>query len=211
MKIQSTYPTDEFDPRTTPPSHQSTLKRIADSSNYGTLKSPPQTSSSTNTTTAYDAPPPLYSAIFGASVDFQKNFQFDPPTNPLSPHQITDLHLQIQEQNYIDYSRDKSSIIRPDYLDFESNSLDYRILNATNSTAQDVNMRSKTLNSNDFRHSGSDFIASNITNEFSQQQQHQTDGNLTATLQRGSSTLNKFRNSRNHIITDTIPGPESCV
>lgn len=33
----------------------------------------------------------------------------------------------------------------------------------------------------------------------------------TATLNRGNSTLNKIRNNRNHIITDTIPGPESCV
>lgn len=136
--------------------------------------------------------------------------------------------------------------MRPEFLDYESNSLDYRILNTTNNIHENnVKMRSKPLKqqSNEYRNSGSDYTngplgltsstssgascgtaaigsatsnhistanTSNINNgpnEFSPISEHNT-----STLTRsGNSTLNKFRNSRNHIITDTIPGPESCV
>lgn len=171
---------------------------------------------------------------------------------------MSDLHHhQIQEQNHnfndFDNNSDKTTTgtgkIRPEFLDFESNSLDYRILNNANQTTNNVHdnikMRSKASNHNkqqqqqshEYRHSGSDFTSNGPTimssaasacasasnhistanncnststngpNEYSPLSDH----NASSTLTRGSATLNKFRNSRNHIITDTIPGPESCV
>lgn len=95
---------------------------------------------------------------------------------------------------------------RPDYLEFERNTLDYRIFNPADN--KNVEFRNKTGSKNpEYRHSGSDFMTS--SSEFSAN--GPTSIASTATLNRGTSTLNKIRNNRNHIITDTIPGPESCV
>lgn len=113
---------------------------------------------------------------------------------------------------------------RPDYLEFESNTLDYRILNSVVHQDQyqqqqqnnSLENRQKTLgkpnqniNSEYHRNSDTEFVK-NSTDFIS----NNGGGPSSGTLTRGSgtSTLNKFRNNtRNHIITDTIPGPESCV
>lgn len=96
----------------------------------------------------------------------------------------------------------------PEFLNFERNTLDYRLKNLPviadqqnnidyRSTSQQRNEHSK--NDSEFRLSGSDFVTNNI--DYSAQ------GSLTSSSGGGKSS----RLSRNHIITDTLPGPESCV
>lgn len=103
---------------------------------------------------------------------------------------------------------------RPEYLNFDRNTLDYRLKNSVAADLQNnVELRSKNNGSvckpsDEYnRLSGSEYVTNNI--DFSQ-----SNSNQMIQMQRvsNSSTMNnKNRQSRNHIITDTLPGPESCV
>lgn len=101
---------------------------------------------------------------------------------------------------------------RPEYLNFERNTLDYRLKNPASDLQNNVDLRSKNngsvcKSSDEYnRLSGSDYVTNN---DFSL-----SNSNQMIQMQRvsNSSTMNnKNRQSRNHIITDTLPGPESCV
>lgn len=104
---------------------------------------------------------------------------------------------------------------RPEYLNFDRNTLDYRLKNAAATDLQaNVELRSKNngsvCNPSDEynRLSGSDYVTNNIDFSLSnsnQMMQMQRVNNSSSTMN------NKNRQSRNHIITDTLPGPESCV
>lgn len=104
---------------------------------------------------------------------------------------------------------------RPEYLNFDRNTLDYRLKNAAAAAdlQNSVELRSKNNGSvckpsDEYnRLSGSDYVTNNIDFSLS-------NSNQMIQMQRvnNSSTMNnKNRQSRNHIITDTLPGPESCV
>ncbi|XP_059610810.1 uncharacterized protein LOC132257796 [Phlebotomus argentipes] len=94
---------------------------------------------------------------------------------------------------------------RPEYLHFERSTLDYQRIYTEAEDADKV-ANSKALHGagQDFRHA--DFTA-NATELSTSVGNH-----LGAKMPRvNSSSLPKNRNTRNHIITDTLPGPESCV
>lgn len=104
---------------------------------------------------------------------------------------------------------------RPEYLNFDRNTLDYRLKNTVASAdlQNNVELRSKNNGSvckpsDEYnRLSGSEYVTNNIDFSLS-------NSNQMMQMQRvnNSSTMNnKNRQSRNHIITDTLPGPESCV
>lgn len=103
---------------------------------------------------------------------------------------------------------------RPEYLNFDRSTLDYRLKNSAAADLQNsVELRSKNNGSvckpaDEYnRLSGSDYVTNNIDFSLS-------NSNQMIQMQRvnNSSTMNnKNRQSRNHIITDTLPGPESCV
>lgn len=107
---------------------------------------------------------------------------------------------------------------RPEYLNFERNTLDYRLKPSAAAVADGqhtIDYRTRnggnSISKNDeFRLSGSDFMSTNNV-DYSVGGSNQ----MSALLQRvnNSTTLTKngTRQSRNHIITDTLPGPESCV
>lgn len=104
---------------------------------------------------------------------------------------------------------------RPEFLNFDRNTLDYRLKNSAPADPQsNVELRSKNNGSvckpsdeYNNRLSGSEYVTNNIDFSLS-------NSNQMIQMQRvnNSSTMNnKNRQSRNHIITDTLPGPESCV
>lgn len=123
------------------------------------------------------------------------------------------------------------------YATFERNTLDYRLMNSNighdtqpnyHTAAHPIpqnhieyRQRNGTKHNDEYRLSaGSDLMAnqvdfnslsnSSIANQLAAQSQ-------TATMPRVNSTTisskdtNRNHSSRNHIITDTLPGPESCV
>ncbi|XP_055695967.1 uncharacterized protein LOC129797437 isoform X2 [Lutzomyia longipalpis] len=96
---------------------------------------------------------------------------------------------------------------RPEYLHFERSTLDYqRIYSETEDPEKLVTTTSKALQSagQDFRHPEFTSNATEITTNVG--------NHMGAKVPRvNSSSLPKNRNTRNHIITDTLPGPESCV
>lgn len=102
----------------------------------------------------------------------------------------------------------------PEFLNFERTTLDYRLKNLPPIADQQNNIDYRSLqhrndqngskNDSEFRLSGSDFVTNNIDYSTTTQ-----GGPLVPS---SSSTTGKTsRLSRNHIITDTLPGPESCV
>lgn len=104
---------------------------------------------------------------------------------------------------------------RPEYLNFDRDTLDHRLKNSAPSDdlQKNVELRSKNNgigckpSSDEYnRLSGSEYVTNNIdfsnSNQIIQIQQR---------INNSSTMNNKNRQSRNHIITDTLPGPESCV
>lgn len=101
---------------------------------------------------------------------------------------------------------------RPEYLNFDRNTLDYRLKNSTATDLQNnVELLSKNngsacIPSDEYnRLSGSEYVTNNIDFSLSNTNQMMQRANNSSTMN------NKNRQSRNHIITDTLPGPESCV
>ena len=88
-------------------------------------------------------------------------------------------------------------------LDYDKN-LDYRLLNISqnklNNHIDSNNINSKSPANPEYRYSGSEFVVSDLVDY----------SNASTSSSNLSATLTKSRN-RNHIITDTLPGPESCV
>lgn len=187
-------------------------------------------------------------------------------TKPLTPLQYNNTTTitnndSINHSTATTTSSSSSSTIahRPEYLNFERNTLDYRLKNqqpigdaqnnftdcrslnravavagAHNNCNNSNNSSSKSIIDDNYHHqqqqhrySGSDFMTNNI--DFSlTNNSNQLTNNMSSLLPNvgrivsstssmpvsSTATLTNSKNgrqSRNHIITDTLPGPESCV
>lgn len=158
------------------------------------------------------------------------------PSTPLQYHASAD-SAALQNTNHTS----STVAHRPEYLSFERNTLDYRLKNSAvnmadlqnsltdcrslnrtgTATHNGTNSSSSSKSIDDYhqhRYSGSDFMANNI--DFSLTNSNQLSsllptgrGTCSTTLTTATLTNNNknSRQSRNHIITDTLPGPESCV
>lgn len=188
-QISPTYSCQDFEQK--PPNHQGTAQRD-NLVNYATLRPATYGSSSSSTMDYTIQQPPLYTAINdsgGGSVQYSSSTQ-----NGLLPINTSSTMSQS--------ATDEPS--RPDYLHFERSSLEYQRIYSESEDPDKLVANSKTLQSTgqDFRHA-----------EFPATEMSTSVGNhLAGKMPRvNSSSLPKNRNTRNHIITDTLPGPESCV
>lgn len=189
------YGTQDYEQKLTPSSRSSTLRR-------GENKS----STLNKTYTTLPSQPNIYDSISIKTVNHQ---------NGNTAAVVADLQLVVPSSTAANTDAN-----RAEYLNFERNTLDYRLKPTTATiTAADgqhtIDYRTRnggnTISKNDeFRLSGSDFVSTNNV-DYSVGGSNQ----ISALLQRvnNSTTLTKngTRQSRNHIITDTLPGPESCV
>lgn len=191
------YGTQDYEQKLTPSSRSSTLRRGENKST--TLN---------KTYTTLPSQPNIYDSISIKTVNQQ---------NGNNAAVVADLQLVVPSST-AGPNTDAQSL-RPEYLNFERNTLDYRLKPSTAVAAADgqhtIDYRTRnggnSISKNDeFRLSGSDFVCTNNV-DYSVGGSNQ----MSALLQRvnNSTTLTKngTRQSRNHIITDTLPGPESCV
>ncbi|KAG4067835.1 hypothetical protein HA402_010521, partial [Bradysia odoriphaga] len=184
---------DYNDHKLTPSSHASSLRRNNDGKNASMNKSL-TLSSTSQASNIYDSIGPK---LLSNTTDHHQLI----PTMQISNAQNTNTLPSLPTH-------------RPEYLNFDRNTLDYRLKNSVGVDLQaNVELRSKNngsvCNPSDEynRLSGSDYVTNNIDFSLS-------NSNQMIQMQRvnNSSTMNnKNRQSRNHIITDTLPGPESCV
>lgn len=200
MYFQSSpvYGTQDYEQKLTPSSRSSTLRR-------GENKS----STLNKTYTTLPSQPNIYDSISIKTVNHQNNS---------NAAVVADLQLVVPSSTAGPHTEAQSH--RPEYLNFERNTLDYRLKPTTAAVAavdgqHTIDYRTRnggnSISKNDeFRLSGSDFVSTNNV-DYSVGGSSQ----MSALLQRvnNSTTLTKngTRQSRNHIITDTLPGPESCV
>ncbi|XP_065086575.1 uncharacterized protein side-III isoform X2 [Ochlerotatus camptorhynchus] len=225
-KQSTIYATQTYDQKSTPSSRQSTLKRNDTSNTYSLLQQQQQphhlqSKPPPATTTGL----PQYSASYASAesglLDYDKPYGYSTLQYNHNPPALVD-----------PYSYKSSSTDPADPLDYDKN-LDYRLLNISNeiknsSTTNHIEYRnnihnssnnlqtgisSSTASSNrpqagstggsnpEYRYSGSEF-ASDLM-DFSNVPSPSSSTNIGA-------TLSKNRN-RQHIITDSLPGPESCV
>ncbi|XP_058467810.1 uncharacterized protein LOC131440502 isoform X2 [Malaya genurostris] len=224
-KQSTIYATQSYDQKSTPSSRQSTLKRNDTSNTYSLLQQqqphhlqskPPPSATTTGL--------PQYSTSYasgGDLLDYEKPYGCSTlPYNQVSPP-LAD--------PYCYKSSPTDPVGRSDY----DKNLDYRLLNISHeiknsSTANHIEYRNN-LNQNssnnqlfgvssnsvscsrsqvtngsgnpEYRYSGSEFATDLM--DFSNVPSPSSSSNTGA-------TLSKNRN-RQHIITDTLPGPESCV
>lgn len=222
------YTAQDYELKATPSSRTSTLRR---NDLNAPLPKPFATSQSSAPPTLYDPisvkSPNALSSIgsnsssttttTAPSADQFQPSSAHPPPPPPSHHRPEYLSF---EQNTLDYRLNKNADTQPN-----TNSIDYRLRNgltsATNGALSSSNLR-PTTGPDDFRVSaagtvtdfmssnGIDFGLENSCNQMSSLLQRTNPG--TGTLTKGAgSTSGSSRHSRNHIITDTLPGPESCV
>ncbi|XP_062702021.1 uncharacterized protein LOC115257156 isoform X3 [Aedes albopictus] len=227
-KQSTIYATQTYDQKSTPSSRQSTLKRNDTSNTYSLLQQQQQphhlqSKPPPATTTGL----PQYSASYASGesglLDYDKPYGYSTLQYNHNPPPLVD-----------PYSYKSSTTDPTDPLDYDKN-LDYRLLNISNeiknsSTTNHIEYRNNSHNSSnnlqagvsgnsacsnrphtgstggsggnpEYRYSGSEFATDLM--DFSNVPSPSSSTNIGA-------TLSKNRN-RQHIITDTLPGPESCV
>lgn len=235
-KQSTIYATQSYDQKSTPSSRQSTLKRNDTSNTYSLLQQqqpphhlqgkPPPVTSATGLP-QYTTAAGSYtncSAGGGDLLDYEKQY------GGSGGGGYSTLQYNHNPPPLVDPYSYKSSPADPvaaDPLDYDKN-LDYRLLNISNeiknnSTANHIEYRNNNHHSSsnlqlgssssrppqtgsggpnpEYRYSGSEY-ASDLM-DFSNVPSPSSSTNVGA-------TLTKNRN-RQHIITDTLPGPESCV
>lgn len=221
-KANNTF--SDYQQKSTPSSHQSTLKRNENSnksymplnqtitSNYNT-QPPPYCS----TMMMNDYEPPLnytYSSTSGTS-------NLPNTTNNNSFHKMSpeynNLNNMFNNANASaaavaaaasnNHNLNNELIANQDgFLEYERTTLDHRLGNSIScENADTLNQSNSGLNgdSEQQRYSGSDYA--NDTMDYKN-----LANQIANTISNINSTLNRSRN-RNHIITDALPGPESCV
>ncbi|XP_055524377.1 uncharacterized protein LOC129718023 isoform X2 [Wyeomyia smithii] len=229
-KQSTIYATQSYDQKSTPSSRQSTLKRNDTSNTYSLLQQQQQPHH------LQSKPPPSatvglpqYSTSYASGgsdlLDYEK------------PYSYSTLQYNHSSPPLVDPYSYKSSPTEPtDRLDYDKN-LDYRLLNisneiknnsatnhieyrnnsnhlssnhnhhsalgggSTDSKPQTVNASGSSGGNPEYRYSGSEFATDLM--DFSSVPSPSSSSTVGA-------TLSKARN-RQHIITDTLPGPESCV
>lgn len=194
------YGTQDYEQKLTPSSRSSTLRRGEN-----------KTSTLNKTYTTLPSQPNIYDSISIKTLNQQNNS---------SATVAADLQLIVPSSAAGPKTDPQSH--RPEYLNFERNTLDYRLKPssaggvAVADGQHTIDYRSRnggnSISKNDeFRLSGSDFVSTTTNVDYSVGSSNQ----MSALMQRvnNSTTLTKngTRQSRNHIITDTLPGPESCV
>lgn len=221
-KANNTF--SDYQQKSTPSSHQSTLKRNENSnksymplnqtitSNYNT-QPPPYCS----TMMMNDYEPPLnytYSSTSGTS-------NLPNTTNNNSFHKMSpeynNLNNMFNNANASaaavaaaasnNHNLNNELIANQDgFVEYERTTLDHRLGNSIScENADTLNQSNSGLNgdSEQQRYSGSDYA--NDTMDYKN-----LANQIANTISNINSTLNRSRN-RNHIITDALPGPESCV
>lgn len=191
------YAAQDFEQKQTPSSRSSTLRRN-DNKNTTLNKTFNGGGAGQPQSTIYD------------SIGCKPNLQIN------SNSSSTEFQQPQTGQNCVASTIGGATQSRPEYLNFERNTLDYRLLKngplPAADTQNNIDYRSRNGSKNDeFRLSGSDFVTNNVDYSLSNSNQ------MTLLMQRSNNTLGNSgggknsRQSRNHIITDTLPGPESCV
>lgn len=194
----------------TPPSHQSTLK-YNDNGNksYMTL----------NHTMAsnYNAQPPPYSHSPAMMNDYETPLNYTVNYNSasgtsnagtsyrkISPdyNNLNNLFNGTSAASAAVNSHLKNELLESsdNFLEFERAVLDNRLGGAVNNGGEEYEFMSPNgPNVNNERHAGNDSMDyKNLANQ------------IANTISNINSTLNRSRN-RNHILTENLPGPESCV
>lgn len=207
----------------TPTSHQGTLSRNdANKSymplnqtltnNYGT-QPPPYCSTMMS---EYDYETPLnYPVNYGATAANASNF------HKMSPdyNNLNSLISGANNPNSVPNGLAVSQDLPDSYIEFERTTLDHRLLN---SSTNNTNTSSHNHLNNNNKDNNLEYLnrVNGPTNPFSAAAQEYSDSEpidyknianqIATTISNINSTLNRSRN-RNHIVTDTLPGPESCV
>ncbi|XP_055627743.1 uncharacterized protein LOC129769468 [Toxorhynchites rutilus septentrionalis] len=225
-KQSTIYATQSYDQKSTPSSRQSTLKRNDTSNTYSLLQQQQQqphhlhSTSSPSTTAGL----PQYSTGYASGGNDLLNYE--------KPFGYSTIQYNHNPPPPVDPYSYKSSV--PDTaeaLDYDKN-LDYRLLSISNeiknnSTASHIEHRNNNHSSSnnlqsgvssnrgqavhtstgsvsvnpEYRYSGSEYTTDLM--EFSNVPSPSSSTNIGATLAKSKN--------RQHIITDTLPGPESCV
>lgn len=213
----------DYQQKSTPSSHQSTLKR-----NENSIKS--YMPLNQTITSNYNAqPPPYCSTMMMNDYEPPLNYTYSNSTSGTSnlPN-ITNnnsFHKMSPEYNNLNnmfnnanatvsaatasnnHNLNNEPIPNQDgFLEYERTTLDHRLGNSISCENTDSLNQSNSGLSGDSeqqRYSGSDYT--NDTMEYKN-----LANQIAHTISNINSTLNRSRN-RNHIITDALPGPESCV
>lgn len=215
----------DFQQKSTPSSHQSTLKRNENSNkSYMPLN---QTITSNYNT----QPPPYCSTMMMNDYEPPLNYTYSSSTSGTSnlPNTTNNnsFHKMSPEYNNLNnmfnnanataaaaaasnnHNLNNELIANQDgFIEYERTTLDHRLGNSIScENADTLNQSNSGLNggsgSEQQRYSGSDYA--NDTMDYKN-----LANQIANTISNINSTLNRSRN-RNHIITDALPGPESCV
>lgn len=198
----------------TPPSHQSTLM-YNDNGNksYMTLNHPIASN--------YNTQPPPYSHSPAMMNDYEAPLNYTVNYNPTSvtTNASTSYRKISPEYNNLNNlfngtsaatatvnSHLKNELLEnsDNFLDFERAVLDNRLAGGVNSGSEEYEfMNPNGPNANNERYSANDFA--NDTMDYKN-----LANQIANTISNINSTLNRSRN-RNHIMTENLPGPESCV
>lgn len=227
-KQSTIYATQSYDQKSTPSSRQSTLKRNDTSNTYSLLQQQQQQQQPhhlhSKSPPSNTAGLPQYSTGYASGgndlLDYEKPYGYSTiqynhnPPPPVDP-----------------YNYKSSPPDTVDTLDYDKN-LDYRLLSISNeiknnSTTNHIEYRNNNHNSSnnlqsgvsssrrqavnhptgsgginpEYRYSGSEYATDLM--DFSNVPSPSSSTNIGATLPKSKN--------RQHIITDTLPGPESCV
>lgn len=214
-KPSKSSPYDHHQKVSTPSSDQSTLKRNENNKNYMPLNQtlasnfsnqpPPYCSTMLN---EYDYETPLnYSVSYSATSGTSNNNNY----HKMSP-EYNNLNNLLSGANNIAsggiINSNNELLTNPNtYLEFERTTLDHRLLG-------------NNLNNNSNKDNNLEYLSrsNGPTNPFSSDPEFESEqldykniaNQIATTISNINSTLNRSRN-RNHILTDTLPGPESCV
>ncbi|CAO1433875.1 unnamed protein product [Diamesa serratosioi] len=222
-KINNSF---DYQQKSTPSSHQSTLKRNDDSNkSYMPLN---QTITSNYNT----QPPPYCSTMMMNDYETPLNYTYSSTTSGTSnlPNTTNNnsFHKMSPEYNNLNnmFNNNNATAVaaaaaaasnnhnltneqltnEDGFLEYERTTLDHRLGNSIsceNAEALNQSNNGLIISSEQQRYSGSDYA--NDTMDYKN-----LANQIANTISNINSTLNRSRN-RNHIITDALPGPESCV
>lgn len=216
----------DYQQKSTPSSHQSTLKRN-EISNKSYMPLNQTITSNYNT-----QPPPYCSTMMMNDYEPPLNYTYSNSTSGTSnlPNTTNNnsFHKMSPEYNNLNnmfnnanatataaaaaaasnnHNLNNELVANQDgFLEYERTTLDHRLGNSIScENADTLNQSNSGLNggSEQQRYSGSDYA--NDTMDYKN-----LANQIANTISNINSTLNRSRN-RNHIITDALPGPESCV
>lgn len=213
----------EFEPKITPSSHSSTLRRnnetktqtLAKSSQHQMLQPPIYDSIATKPTQSLTG-----SKTSGTLGNNQAKTILSSATNPFSTYDRNAMehrHLNSNhEPNYHQQNYNKLDKTTPSIANQQKHMLDFRQSNGTKYGDEFGCFSTRTANNSNLLNLSNSSIANQLLPNASGIGSGITRLNSTS-LTIGNSTTNKetnrnnHGNSRNQIITDTLPGPESCV